>query len=80
MSLACKCDRCNRYFSPKEEGQSTKIMVGLFSLLDPKDIYPIKDEKYDLCGSCAGILKKWLNEYKIGDNKDEKNKTMGERS
>lgn len=60
MSLACKCDRCQKFFSPeKREDRSIKIMVSLVSLLD-------------LCDSCAETLKLWLNEYKEGDNKDEK--------
>lgn len=71
MSLACKCDRCQKFFSPSnKQHRTTRIRVGLFSL-DIDNRGPIDYKDYDLCDSCAEALELWLNEYKKGDNKNE---------
>lgn len=76
MSLACKCDRCQKFFSPsnkQSKNRITRIKVGLFSL-NNDNRGPMDYKDYDLCDSCAEALEVWLNEkckYKGGDNKDE---------
>lgn len=62
MALACKCDRCKKFFSPTGADRVTKIKVGKFSIREDCR-GPIEITDYDLCDSCADTLKFWLNEY-----------------
>lgn len=38
MALACKCDRCGKYFDIPKNGGIRKIRVGLIRLIDPISI------------------------------------------
>lgn len=62
MALACKCDRCKKFFSPTGIDRVTKIKVGKFSIREDGR-RPVEVAYHDLCDSCAGTLNFWLNEY-----------------
>lgn len=68
MALACKCDRCQKFFSPTEKGRVTKIKVGKFSIREDCR-GPVDDTDYDICDSCAEELNFWLNEYNRKETK-----------
>lgn len=62
MALACKCDRCQKFFFPNENGRITKTMIYKCSL-KPDGRDPIKCGDYDLCESCVKALEQWMSLY-----------------
>lgn len=75
MSLACKCDRCQKLFSIENNVEVKKIKIGSGPLHDDlKGRYNL--DEYDLCDSCAEDLVAW---FEKGEKEDEKkNKTVDE--
>lgn len=63
MALACKCDRCKKFFLPDDEGRCTKMLYGEYSLENSLNGLNWKVE-IDLCPECLEILKKWLYDNK----------------
>lgn len=82
MSLAFKCDRCGKLFSP-ESKMVNKIKTGIYGLtMNTLDPMKRQEQNFDLCDSCYRRLKSFLENYdnvyeEKEDNKNEnKNKTV----
>lgn len=61
MAIACKCDRCGKFFKGLENGRvKKKIKIGSFPIV-PDCRGPIDDEEMDLCNSCFEALDNWLH-------------------
>lgn len=58
MSKAYKCDRCGEFFPSYKA--TLLVMKG--------------QNVVDLCPNCRGMLWKWLNEYKEGEDEDTQNR------
>lgn len=60
MALACKCDRCQKFFPPDDDGKITKLDIYRRSINYLGGGSEI-DETYDLCDSCFEDLLSWVN-------------------
>lgn len=59
MALACKCDRCGKYFESSDDLRCNVIKIGIAR---PREIDTNtfkKEEQLDLCRACFNSFEKW---------------------
>lgn len=61
MALACRCDRCQKLYSPDGNERIKKVTIELCSIYHNDLRGGIKAKSYDLCPSCINFLENWLN-------------------
>lgn len=67
MALACKCDRCGRYFSIPENGMIKKIIIGTVSPFQRVND-PINKHSYDMCDLCLNEFNLFMADFEKKSN------------
>lgn len=74
MAIACKCDRCGKYYMPEAgEGRSPRIVFGHIPVIICKGVdktYDRDAESFDLCWDCANDFLKWRIANSNGGSED----------